>query len=220
MGSCDPSGPGGPDLATSVFAGLRPRLLGIAYRMLGAADEAEDVVQEAWIRWQTADRDAVHDPPAFLATTTTRLAINAATSARARRETCLGPRLPEPVDTTTDPLLGAERGEALELAVLLLLEKLPPLERAAYVLREAFDYTYAHIADLLHVSEANARQLATRARKHLAAERRTPAGVADPADRPAQCAEDCARSHSSKPRRPSRGSSPGTSERSSRRRPK
>jgi RNA polymerase sigma-70 factor (ECF subfamily) len=156
-----------------VFVGVRPRLFGIAYRMLGTVDEAEDVVQEAWIRWQTTDRDVVLDPPAFLATTTTRLAINATQSARARRETYVGPWLPEPIDTSADPRLGAERGEALELAVLMLLEKLPPLERAAYVLREAFDLSYAEIADMIQVSEANARQLATRARKHLAAEHRT-----------------------------------------------
>jgi RNA polymerase sigma-70 factor (ECF subfamily) len=158
----------------SAFARVRPRLFGIAYRMLGSAAEAEDVVQDAWLRWQATDHGTVLDPPAFLATTTTRLAINATQSARARRETYVGPWLPEPIDTTTDPGLGAERGEALELAVLLLLERLQPLERAAYVLREAFDYSYAQIADTLQVSEPNARQLASRARKHLAAERRTP----------------------------------------------
>src|SRR3954469_11104682 len=130
------------DHAASVFASVRPRLFGIAYRMLGSATEAEDIVQEVWLRWQGCDRSEVLDAPAFLATTTTRLAINAAQSARSRRETYLGPWLPEPVDTSADPPLGAERGEALELAVLLLLEHLSPTERAAYVLREAFDYPY------------------------------------------------------------------------------
>jgi RNA polymerase sigma-70 factor (ECF subfamily) len=100
-------------------------------------------------------------------------------SARSRRETCIGPWLPEPIDIGADPHLGAERGEALERAVVLLLERLQPLERAAYVLREAFDYSHAQIADTLQVSEANARQLASRARKHLAAERRAPVDAAE-----------------------------------------
>lgn len=167
------------DDAASVFVGVRPRLFGIAYRMLGSVPEAEDVVQETWIRWQSTDRDVVVSPAAFLATTTTRLAITASQSARSRRETYVGPWLPEPVDTSADPGLGAERGEALELAVLMLLERLPPLERAAYVLREAFDHSYAQIAETLQVSEANARQLASRARKHLAAERRAPVDVSE-----------------------------------------
>ena len=117
---------------------------------------------------------AVENPPAFLATTTTRLCINLAQSARSRRETYIGTWLPEPVDTSGDPGLGAERGEALRLAVLLLLEKLSPTERAAYVLREAFDYSYRQIADILQMEEANARQLVSRARKHIADGRRTP----------------------------------------------
>jgi RNA polymerase sigma-70 factor (ECF subfamily) len=142
--------------------------------MLASVTEAEDLLQEVWLRWQRTDHTVVVNPPAFLAQTTTRLAINHAQSARVRRETYVGPWLPEPVDTSADPGLGAERGEALELAVLLLLEKLPPVERAAYVLREAFDYSFAQIAEMLGTSEVNARQLATRARKHLSAERRTP----------------------------------------------
>jgi len=93
--------------------------------MLGSWTEAEDIVQEAWLRWQGTDRTAVVNPVAFLATVTTRLCINVAQSARARRETYIGPWLPEPVDTSADPTVGAERGEALELAVLLL-EKLTP----------------------------------------------------------------------------------------------
>lgn len=170
------TGPGSTlDEAATRFASLRARLFGIAYRMLGSVAEAEDVVQEAWLRWQATDRESVLDAAAFLVTTTTRLAINVAQSARARRETYVGQWLPEPVDTTGDPALGAERDQALELAVLLLLEALPPAERAAYVLNEAFDYPYAQIADMLSVSEANARQLASRARKHLANGRRDPA---------------------------------------------
>ena len=162
----------------AVFTSVRPRLFGIAYRMLSSATEAEDLVQEVWLRWQTSDRAAVTNPAAYLATATTRLAINALQSARVRRETYIGPWLPEPVDTSADPYLGAERGEALEFAALLLMEKLTPNERAAYVLREAFDYSYARIADILRASEPSARQLVSRARKHMASERRTPATAA------------------------------------------
>jgi RNA polymerase sigma-70 factor (TIGR02957 family) len=158
--------------ATSAFLSVRPRLFGIAYRMLGTAAEAEDIVQEVWLRWQSTDRSVVRDATAFLVTTTVRLAISLSQSARSRRETYIGPWFPEPIDTTADPTLGAERGEALELAVLILLEKLSPNERAAYVLREAFDYSYQDIADILRLTESNTRQLVTRARKHVADERR------------------------------------------------
>lgn len=147
--------------------------------MLGSAAEAEDLLQEVWLRWQSADRSVVLDAPAFLATATTRLAINVSQSARSRRETYIGPWLPEPIDTRADSRLGVERREALELAVLLLLEKLAPLERAAYVLREAFDYPYREIAHILQQSEANIRQLVSRARKHIAAERRLPVDAAE-----------------------------------------
>src|SRR5262249_34308137 len=136
--------------------------------------EAEDVVQDVWLRWQTTNRSVVENPEAFLATTTTRLCINVAQSAHARHETYVGPWIPEPVDTTSDPALGAERSEALSFAVLLLLEKLSPTERAAYILREAFDYEYAQIADILQAEEANVRQLVSRARKHIADGRRAP----------------------------------------------
>jgi RNA polymerase sigma factor (sigma-70 family) len=163
-----------PDDGLSVFESVRPRLFGIAYRMLGSASEAEDIVQDAWLRWQGMDRSVVRDPPAFLATATTRLAITFAQSVRFRRETYIGPWLPEPVDTKSDPRLRAERAEALEFAVLLLLEKLSPRERAAYVLREAFDYLYSQIAHILRLTEANARQLVTRARKHIGDGRRRP----------------------------------------------
>jgi RNA polymerase sigma-70 factor (ECF subfamily) len=169
-----PGSDGGLDQATSAFLALRPRLFGIAYRMLGSVAEAEDILQEVWLRWQKTDRTVVIDPPAFLARTTTRLAINVAQSARVRRETYVGPWLPEPVDTSADPAVGAERGEALELAFLLLLEKLSPTERAAYILREAFDYPYGEIADILGLSAVNTRQIVSRARKRLTAERREP----------------------------------------------
>jgi RNA polymerase sigma-70 factor, ECF subfamily len=164
------------DEAAAVFAGVRPRLFGIAYRMLGSSAEAEDIVQDVWIRWQAYDRTKVIDPAAFLATTTTRLAINAAQSARVRRESYIGPWIPEPVDTSNDPALGAERDDALELALLHLLEKLSPTQRGAYVLREAFDYPYDEIAELLQLSEANVRQLVSRGHKRLATERRDPVG--------------------------------------------
>jgi len=171
---------GGLDDATVTFMSVRPRLFGIAYRVLGSANDAEDILQEAWLRWQNYDRSTVDDPAAFLATTTTRLAINLAQSARMRHEAYIGPWLPEPVDTSRDPGLGAERGEALEFAVLLLLEQLTPTERAAYVLREAFDYPYSQIADIIQATEASTRQLVSRARKHLAAGRpSTPAPRAE-----------------------------------------
>ncbi|MFF1823140.1 RNA polymerase sigma-70 factor [Kribbella sp. NPDC058245] len=165
--------------AAAVFGEVRPRLFGIAYRMLGSASEAEDIVQDVWLRWQTADRSVVLNPAAYLATATTRLAINATQSARVRRESYIGPWLPEPVDTSADPYLGAERGEALAFAVLLLMERLSPNERAAYVLREAFDYPYSQIADILQLKEPAVRQLVSRARKHVDGERRVEVDAAE-----------------------------------------
>lgn len=156
----------------------RPHLFGIAYRVLGSVVEAEDIVQDAWLRWQNTNRADIVEPTAFLATVTSRLAINLAQSAPKRRESYIGPWLPEPVDTRLDPQLGAERAEALDMAVLHLMEKLNPVERAAYVLREAFDYPYKRIADMLETSEANTRQLVSRARKRLSAERREPVSPA------------------------------------------
>jgi len=166
---------GAYDDGLTAFMSVRPRIFGIAYRMLGSAAEAEDVVQDVWVRWQTADRSLVRDAAAFLATTTTRVAINVMQSARSRREKHAGPWLPEPVDASTDPELGAERDEGLEAGILLLLEKLSPTERAAYILREAFDYAYRDIANALGLREPNARQLVTRARQHVADGRKMPA---------------------------------------------
>lgn len=160
------------EVAAAAFARERRRLFGIAYRMLGTVADAEDMVQETWIRWQHTDRTAVNEPAAFLTTVTTRLCINEVQSAHSRRETYIGPWLPEPVNTEGDPLLGAERGEALQFAVLLLLERLTPTERAAYVLREALDYPYERIAEIVRSSVPAARQLVSRARKHLADGRR------------------------------------------------
>ncbi|MEW2382723.1 RNA polymerase sigma-70 factor [Micromonospora sp. NPDC047707] len=165
--------------AVRAFDAVRPRLFGIAYRMLGTVQDAEDTVQDTWLRWQHTDRSAVRDATAFLVTTTTRLALNAATSARARRESYVGPWLPEPVQTSLDPADRAEQGEAVGLALLLLLQRLTPTERAVYVLREAFDYSFRQIAEVLDITEANARQLGRRARTHLAEERHMPVAPAD-----------------------------------------
>ncbi|WP_201761539.1 MULTISPECIES: sigma-70 family RNA polymerase sigma factor [unclassified Nonomuraea] len=171
--------PGGLPEAERVFQAVRGRLFGIAYRMLGSVSEADDLLQEVWIRWQTSERRAVRNAEAFLATTTTRLAINVLRSARARHETYAGPWLPEPADPSADPALSAERAEALESAVLMLLERLTPTERASYVLREAFDHSYERIAEIIGHTPANVRQLVSRARKHLAAKRRASVTVSE-----------------------------------------
>jgi len=168
-----PDAPGPYDDGLAAFLSMRSRLFGIAYRMLGSAAEAEDVVQDVWVRWQTTDRRVVRDAAAFLATTATRLAINVMQSARARRETSVGPWQLEPADTSSDPRLAAERNQAVTCGVRILLEKLTPTERAAYILREAFDYAYRDIASVLRLAEANARQVVTRARRHLVSGRTT-----------------------------------------------
>ena len=154
------------------FQVVRPRLFGIAYRVLRSAAEADDVVQDAWIRWQGTDRGEIRDPTAFLVTMTGRLALTCGQSAHARREISSGPLQVPAVDLDDDPSRVAERREALALALLTLLEKLFATERAAYVLREAFDYPHRRIAEVLGVNEANARQLVTRARGRLRGERR------------------------------------------------
>jgi RNA polymerase sigma-70 factor (ECF subfamily) len=136
--------------------------------MVGTAAEAEDIVQEVWLRWQTTDRVGVVDPSAFLRTTTIRICINLYRSARLRREIYIGEWLLEPIDISADPGSGAEQKEALRSAVMVLLEKLRPAERAAYILREAFDYSYRRIAELLRMTEPNVRQLLARARKRIA----------------------------------------------------
>jgi RNA polymerase sigma-70 factor (ECF subfamily) len=169
---------GCPDDGLSAFLSVRPRLLGIAGRVLGSAIEAEDVVQDVWVRWQAADRHQVRDAAAFLATATLRLAINVVQSARSRLEQCIS-CLDASVELNEDPGLQAERGEALELGVRLLVEKLSPTERAAYILREAFDYAYRDIAIVLRLEEANARQVVTRARRRVATGERQPASAVD-----------------------------------------
>ncbi len=159
------------DEAVRVFDMHRRRLFGIAYRMLSTVADAEDIVQETWIRWQNTDRSKIQEPVAFLTTITTRLSINVLQSSHSRRETYIGPWLPEPVNTDDDPALGAERAEALQFAILLTLEKLTPTERAAYILREAFDYPYPRIAEVISSSVVSARQLVSRARAHLSSAR-------------------------------------------------
>lgn len=169
------------DEATTTFVGERRRLVGIARRVLaGGGADAEDVVQDAWLRWQRYDWSAVENPSAFLATTTTRLAINATQTARARRETTAPSRRPEPVDATADPTVRAERVEAIEQASRVVLEALTASERAAFVLREAFAYPYDRIADVVGSTEVNARQLVSRARRRVGGGRR---GPSDPAHR-------------------------------------
>lgn len=159
------------DIAAAEFIAMRPRLFGIAYRMLGSAADAEDLVQDTWIRWQNYDRSKVLDAAAFLATTITRLAINLATSAHARHERYIGPWLPEPIATSGDPAFDTEHKAAIEMALLRVLEDLSPTERAAYVLREAFEYPYEDIARIIQKSEPSTRQLVSRARRHLAERR-------------------------------------------------
>lgn len=163
------------DHAASVFVVVRPRLFGIAYRIVGNAPEAEDIVQDVWLRWQRTDRTVVVDPAAFLATTTTRLSINLVRCARRRHEVYLGSWLPaqNAVDAT-DPEIQAERDEGIDLAARMLLERLSPAERATYVLREGFDYPYRQIAEMLRIGAPNARQLVKRARDRLSSDRCRP----------------------------------------------
>ncbi|MQA96284.1 MAG: sigma-70 family RNA polymerase sigma factor [Streptosporangiales bacterium] len=157
-----------------VFEGARPRLAAIAYRMLGSAAEAEDVVQETFLRWQAADRSLIRVPEAWLTKVATNLSLNELSSARVRRETYVGEWLPEPVPDG-DPMLGPDdtvaQRESVSFAVLVLLERLTPAERAVYVLREAFGYPHKEVAEILDISEANSQQLHRRARLHLDRER-------------------------------------------------
>jgi RNA polymerase sigma-70 factor, ECF subfamily len=149
------------------FAACRPRLLGIAYGLLGELTEAEDVVQDAWLRWDRADSGEVRNAEAFLVTVTTRLALDRLRSARARREVYVGPWLPEPLVTDPEtPESRAIEAERLSLALLAALERLNPVERAVLVLRDVFDFEYAEIADVIEKTPANVRQIAARARTH------------------------------------------------------
>ncbi|MGK5519807.1 RNA polymerase sigma factor SigJ [Micromonospora sp. URMC 107] len=153
------------------FEAARPRLEAIAYRLLGSAAEAEDAVQETFLRWQAADVEHIEVPEAWLTKVLTNLCLNQLTSARARRETYPGQWLPEPL-LAGDPMLGpaetAEQRESVSYAVLTLLERLSPGERAVYVLREAFDYPHREIAAILDITEAASQQIFHRAKKHVA----------------------------------------------------
>jgi RNA polymerase sigma-70 factor (ECF subfamily) len=170
------------------FEAARPRLEAIAYRMLGSASEAEDAAQETYLRWQAADVERIEVPEAWLTKVLTNLCLNQLTSARARREQYVGQWLPEPL-LEGDPMLGpaetAEQRESVSYAVLVLLERLSPNERAVYVLREAFAYSHREIAAILDLSEAASQQIFHRAKKHVAQGRAQAAldeGAADGAD--------------------------------------
>lgn len=155
------------DPAVADFERVRPRLLAIAAGVLAGRSDAEDVVQDAWVRWQECDRDTIVNPTAFLVTTTSRLARNVAASARRRRESPVGRWPVEPSSGGEDPAVMPERREALERAIGLLLQRLSTAERAALVLRRAFGYSYGEIAELLDTSQDNARQLVSRAGRHV-----------------------------------------------------
>ncbi|GII75244.1 DNA-directed RNA polymerase sigma-70 factor [Sphaerisporangium rufum] len=153
------------------FEAARPRLAAIAYRLLGSAAEAEDAVQETFLRWQAAEVARIETPEAWLTRVLTNLCLNQLTSARARRETYVGEWLPEPL-LAGDPMLGpaetAEQRESVSYAVLTLMERLSPGERAVYVLREAFDHSHREIAAVLGITEVASQQILHRAKKHLA----------------------------------------------------
>jgi RNA polymerase sigma-70 factor (TIGR02957 family) len=153
------------------FEACRPRLEAIAYRLLGSAAEAEDAVQETFLRWQATDVDRIEVPAAWLTKVLTNLCLNQLTSARARREVYVGQWLPEPL-LAGDPMLGpaetVEQRESVSYAVLALMERLSPNERAVYVLREAFDYQHREIAEILDLTEAASQQIFHRAKKHVA----------------------------------------------------
>jgi RNA polymerase sigma factor (sigma-70 family) len=155
------------------FVRARRRLFTIAHRIVGNVHEAEDVLQEVWLRWQRLDQTTVINAEAFLVTVTGRLALNLVQSARRRHETSVTVwPWAETVDPDVDPQTHVDRGERIGEAVQVLLERLSPAERAAYMLREGFEYPYQRIAQILQIGAANARQLVKRARAHVAAGRR------------------------------------------------
>jgi RNA polymerase sigma-70 factor, ECF subfamily len=160
------------------FTENRRLLFTVAYEMLGAAADAEDVVQEVWLRWSRADRSDVLEPRAYLVRITTRLALNRLRTLQRSRETYVGPWLPDPILTTPDAALPVERAEEVSLALLVVLETLSPVQRAVFVLREVFDLPYQEIAEVLDRDVAAVRQTAHRAREHVRARRPryTPAG--------------------------------------------
>ncbi|HKD29313.1 MAG TPA: sigma-70 family RNA polymerase sigma factor [Xanthobacteraceae bacterium] len=152
--------------AAATFDPLRPRLIRIAYRMLGSVADAEDMVQEAFLRWLDADREAVREPEAYLRRVVTRLCLDHLKSARHRRETYIGPWLPEPVVETTDDEI-----DDVTLPLMMALERLSPLERAAFLLHDVFGVTFDEIAETIGREAATCRQLASRARTHVRAAR-------------------------------------------------
>lgn len=155
------------DRRLQTFEQLRPLLFSIAYRMLGSVMEAEDAVQETYLRYMATDADAIQAPKAFLSTVITRLCLDQLKSARVKREEYFGPWLPEPLMTVDAPDELMARHESISMAFLLLLETLSPVERAVFLLREVFDYDYGAIAQIVGKSEANCRQLHSRAKKHV-----------------------------------------------------
>jgi RNA polymerase sigma-70 factor (ECF subfamily) len=175
------SEPDGPDLheAAREFEAHRGVLLGAAYRVLGSMSSAEDVVQEAWLRWSAAPREDVREPRGYLVRTVTRLALNELRSRQRRREEYLGPWLPEPVSGMPPTEASAEVAESVSLAMMVVLESLSPLERAAFILREVFAEDFDDIAATLDRTPAAVRQLVHRAREHVAA--RSPRNSVDPA---------------------------------------
>jgi RNA polymerase sigma-70 factor (ECF subfamily) len=164
-------------VSEDVFQRPRALLFTVAYDVLGSAAEAEDVVQDAWLRWSAAERDDVRDPKAYLVRVTSNLALNRLSSARVRREAYVGPWLPEPVLTAPDVADEVEVAEAVSMALLVVLETLSPLERAVFVLREVFGLSHREVGEAVGRSEATVRQLAHRAREHVDARR--PRFVAD-----------------------------------------
>lgn len=153
----------------TTFETLRPRLLRIAYRMLGSLAEAEDVAQDAWLRWSKADRDDVHNPMAFLTRTVTRLCLDRMKSARARRESYVGSWLPEPLIEFAGP--ADDEPEDVTLSLMMALERLSPLERAAFLLHDVFDLPFEEVAKAIERDPAACRQLASRARAHVRSQR-------------------------------------------------
>jgi RNA polymerase sigma-70 factor (ECF subfamily) len=157
--------------ATEVFERHRSLLFAVAYRMLGAVADSEDVVQDAWLKWSAADRPEVEEPKAYLIRIACNLALDRLRSAQVRRESYVGPWLPEPLLTSPDVAEDAELAESVSMAMLVVLETLTPLERAVFVLHEVFRFPYGEIAQTLDRSEASVRQLGHRAREHVQARR-------------------------------------------------
>lgn len=159
------------DSALEIFQGQRPMLFGIAYRMLASVADAEDILQDAWLKWSSVDVGSLDQPRAYLARMVTNLSLNRLQSAAAQRESYVGPWLPEPLVTADDAAPRAEQAQAVSLAMLVVLETLSPLERAVFVLKDVFGFTFGEVAQFLGHSEPSVRQVARRARSHVQARR-------------------------------------------------